>query len=296
MKRLGTFAILCAALSPWAFGQSASVNTITGMGYLYPKATVAPGQLITVFVAGSIQGEIGASVQGLAAPVFELRPPSGCAAASLCSGLTAITIQIPYELQPGCIFTIPACNLSLLTQLIVTVNGVAGTPVNLTPLPDQIHILTACDTVVPSGGATAPFGGLPCAPLVTHADGSLVMPASPAQGSEEVVAYAVGLGLTTPRVPTGHAAPAATPTSGAFVLDFNFRPNALATQPTSLNSPLYAGLAPGYVGLYQINFIVPQPPAGMPACSGTVQSNLTVSVGGQSSFDGAGICIAQSGS
>ena len=37
---------------------------------------------------------------------------------------------------------------------------------------------------------------------------------------------------------------------------------------------------------------VPQPPAGTQACSGAVQSNLTVSVGGLTSFDGAGICAA----
>ena len=132
--------------------------------------------------------------------------------------------------------------------------------------------------------------------MVTHADGSLVTAASPAQSGEEVVAYAVGLGLTTPTVPTGQATAAATPTSETFTLDFNFRPNALATQPASAFSPLYSGLVPGYVGLYQINFVLPHPPAGTPACSGTVRSNLTVSVGGQFSFDGAGICVAQSGS
>jgi hypothetical protein len=47
----------------------------------------------------------------------------------------------------------------------------------------------------------------------------------------------------------------------------------------------------GYIGLYQINFVVPQPPAGIEACSGAVYSNLTVSVGGLFSFDGAGICV-----
>jgi len=124
---------------------------------------------------------------------------------------------------------------------------------------------------------------------------------SPARGGEEVVAYAVGLGLTTPAVPTGQPAATATPAYETFVLDFNFRPNALATrpmQPTLLwlppgvYFPLYSGLTPGFVGLYQINFVVPPPPAGIQACFGTVQSNLTVSVGGQTSFDGAGICVA----
>jgi uncharacterized protein (TIGR03437 family) len=302
MRHLAVLIVLCAACLPAAHGQSVSANPVTGMGYLYPSITVAPGQLITVFLAGNAQGDIGATVQGLLAPVLAVRPGSGCASASICSGLTAITIQIPYEMNLGCNY----CDLVLLTQLIVTVNGVAGPPIDLMPWPDQVHILTACDTVLPTGSGTAPVGGLPCAPLVTHADGSLVTAGSPARGGEEVVAYAVGLGLTTPAVKTGQAASTATPTSETFYLDFNFRPNALAAQPVlpavgsccaptpTLPVPLYAGLAPGYAGLYQVNFVVPPPPAGVAACAGTAQSNLTVSLGGQSSFDGAGICVAPS--
>jgi uncharacterized protein (TIGR03437 family) len=88
------------------------------------------------------------------------------------------------------------------------------------------------------------------------------------------------------------------------VLDHNGGgPNALATRPPApgaeVPQPLYAGAAPGYVGLYQINFVVPPVPRGTPLCAGTVDpranvvySNLTVSVGGRYSFDGAGICVA----
>ena len=297
MRSLLTLTILCAVFSPGAFGQ---MNTITGTGYLYPAVNVAPGQLITVFVEGNAQGDISVAEEGHPAPVLEVRPASECPSDTLCSSLTAITIQIPYEIEPSCDFTNPACNVVELAPLVVTVNGVAGPPINLTPVADRVHILTACDTVVPGGSGLAPYNGLPCAPLVTHADGSQVTSASPAQGGEEVVAYAVGLGLTNPAVPTGKAATTATPTYEMFYLDFNFRLNALATQPMPptvllppyFNSPVYSGLVPGYVGLYQINFIVQQPPAGLPACSGTVQSNLTVSVGGQTSFDGAGICVA----
>ncbi|MGA3040050.1 MAG: hypothetical protein ABSF54_04580 [Bryobacteraceae bacterium] len=179
---------------------------------------------------------------------------------------------------------------------------IAGSPIDLAPVGDRVHILTACDTLLPTGSGSAPYSGLPCAPLVTHANGSLVTQGSPAQGGEEVVAYAVGLGLTVPLVQTGQAAAAATPTYETFFLDFNFRPNALAAQPIVVSdvsdmtpilpTPRNAGLTPGFPGLYQINFIVPYPPPGTEACSGNVQSNLTVSVGGQHSFDGAGICVA----
>jgi uncharacterized protein (TIGR03437 family) len=309
MSRLLTLTILCAAFLPCAFGQDASVNTIAAVGYLYPApVALAPGQVITVFVVGNVQGDITATVRQVSdhpAPVLGVTPAPNCiiAPSAACSSTTAITIQIPYEIVPTCfVCDTPA---SFYTQLFITVNGAAGALFDLIPLTDHVHILTACDTAVPNGGGYAPYNGLPCAPLVTHADGSLVIVGNPAKGGEVVVAYAVGLGATTPAVPTGKAAATATPTSQTFSLDFNFRPNALATQPmppmfepvllpTSLYTPLYSGLAPGFVGLYQINFIVPQPPAGIAACSGTVQSNLTVSVGGQYSFDGAGICVAPS--
>jgi uncharacterized protein (TIGR03437 family) len=298
MKSLIIFMIFCAAASSAAFGQTASANTIAGLGYVYPQVTVAPGQLITVFVAGNGQGNISATVQDLAAPVLEVRPASACQSGNICSNLTAVTIQIPYELEPACEFTNPACDVVVATPLTVTVNGVAGAPLQLSPQGDRVHIVTTCDTVVPGGSGFAPNNGLPCAPLVTHANGSMVTSNSPAQGNEELVAYAVGLGLTTPAIPTGQAAATATPTYETFMLDYNFRPNALATQPgiyplTPLGlPPVYSGLAPGYVGLYQVNFVVPPYPAGMLPCSGKVQSNLTVSVGGVFSFDGAGICVA----
>jgi uncharacterized protein (TIGR03437 family) len=306
MKRLVTLTVLCAALLAGAFGQDASVDTIAAMGYLYPSpASVAPGQLITVFVSGNIQGNITATVNqvsGYPAPVLEVRPAPNCVlapSAAACSSVTAVTVQIPYEIIPMCF--VCATPASLNTQLFVSVNGAAGALFDLTPLADSIHILTSCDTVVPSGGGYAAYNGLPCPPLVTHGDGSLVTAASPAQGFEELVAYAVGLGATNPAVPTGQAATTPVPTQESFLLDFNYRPNALATKPLPLPmgalptlyaAPLFSGLTEGYVGLYQINFVIPPPPTVMAACSGAIQSNLTVSVGGQNSFDGAGICVA----
>jgi uncharacterized protein (TIGR03437 family) len=316
-----TFLLLCAALPPGAFPQNVSANAIAGMGYLYPEpVTVAPGQLITLFVQGNVQGNVSATLRqtsDYAAPVLAVRPTPDCTIgpSAPCASMTAITIQIPYEIELPCL----ACAIlypGSPPQLFVTANGVAGAPFPLSPQTDRIHLLTACDTVVPSGSGFA--NGSLCSPLVTHADASLVTAGNPARGGEEIVAYAVGLGPTTPAVPTGQAAATATPTSEAFLLDFNFRPNALATQPLqpypiiisgagpipsspSIRpatdglppGPLFSGLVAGYVGLYQINFVVPQPPAGMLACSfGTVQSNLTVSVGGLNSFDGAGICVA----
>lgn len=301
MKRL--LLVLGVVLTIRALAQTPSANAIVAMGYLYPApVSVAPGQLITVFLAGDVQGNIEAKVLNVNAPVLQVQAARACAP-SPCSTTTAVTIQIPYELGPPCLFTNPACETLAVaiqaTQLVVSVDGVATTPISLTPLADRVHILTACDTVVPGGGGIAPIDGYPCRPLVTDPDGTLVTAETPAIGSEVLIAYAVGLGLTNPVVATGQAASVATPTLNQFALDFNFRPNALASRPTgagaypaSLLIPLYAGLAPGYAGLYQVNFVLPPTPAGLLPCSGTIQSNLTVSLAGLTSFDGAGICVS----
>ncbi len=210
--------------------------------------------------------------------------------------MTSITIQIPYELyQPP-----PNGGLIPTIEFFVTENGVAGFWSIVNPVPAQVHILTACDTVL--GGP----GTIGCHQEVTHANGMLVSSANPASVGEELVAYAVGLGATNPAVPTGQPATQPTRTVVKFGLGFNFQADAppSAPPPSQVISPLYAGLTPGYPGLYQINFVVPAVPAGLPACAPGPGSEgpgpgqhrcLTVSVGNaaafKGSFDGAGACV-----
>jgi hypothetical protein len=56
------------------------------------------------------------------------------------------------------------------------------------------------------------------------------------------------------------------------------------------SAPLFAA----YVGAgtYQVNFAVPQVPAGLPPCDGVrIKSNLTVTITGPNSSDAAQICV-----
>ncbi|MCP5113707.1 MAG: hypothetical protein GY953_22970 [bacterium] len=79
------------------------------------------------------------------------------------------------------------------------------------------------------------------------------VPSRPAQPGDTLVMYAIGFGQTVPPVRTGEAAPMeplsmVTPTPTIF-LGSGFLPLRL--------TPVFAGLTPNFVGLFQINFTIP---------------------------------------
>jgi uncharacterized protein (TIGR03437 family) len=316
MIRSVTRYLLAAALTAFsALGQSASPGTILGAGYLFPAPlNVAPGQVITVFAAGvgstlthpvfagagnwptSLAGISVTIQQGkdIPAPIFEVNPIPTCGS---CGVMTAITIQIPYGLIIACGPSLTACpEVLVLTGFFVSENGVAGALSELTPLADQVHILTVCDTVLPGASGYSPGGGLPCQPEVTHGNGALVSNTNPAKVGEELAAYAVGLGATNPPVLAGHPATQPVPTAETLTLEFS-SPSFTGIAPNKPVAALFAGVTAGYVGLYQINFIVPPLQSGALACASgaapdLVPTNLTVSVIGSASSDGAAICVS----
>jgi uncharacterized protein (TIGR03437 family) len=81
---------------------------------------------------------------------------------------------------------------------------------------------------------------------------ALVNAANPASPGDTVVLYLTGLGHTLPNPNPGEvpatAAPLANPAELAVLL------NGAAVNPTYI---LYAGLTPGFAGLYQINLMIP---------------------------------------
>ena len=301
------FILILAAGAASALGQSANPSTIVGAGYLYPAPiSVAPGQILTVFAAGvgstltqpvfAGGGTLPTSLAGISVTVVQATniPASILQVSSVicapCGVMTAVTIQIPYELQQPP----PNGGLGPSFFLFVTENGVAGNWKNLNPVPDQVHILTVCDTVI--GGSGSSSGR--CQWEVAHANGMLVSSANQASVGEELVAYAVGLGATNPAALTGQPATQPMPTAETFRLGFNFEADASPSAPplSPVTTPLFTGLTTGYPGLYQINFVVPGLPAGLPPCASgqgpnLVNTNLTVSVGGATSFDGVAICV-----
>ncbi|HEY4363486.1 MAG TPA: hypothetical protein VGN17_21145 [Bryobacteraceae bacterium] len=88
--------------------------------------------------------------------------------------------------------------------------------------------------------------------IATHGNGPVVTADAPAQAGEVVVLYATGLGATSPAT-----LPNQIPTAAARIIDavdFQVVLNGVAVDPRLIQ---YAGVTPGYAGLYQINLQLP---------------------------------------
>ena len=305
-------------------GGQANDSAVVAFGYQLPtEISAAPGQLLTVLLHGidapqqrlsasagrwpTTLGTISATltaatqtgIQTLLLPIGSVFPFSNCAptGGSTCETLTAVTLQIPFEMlgtspSRSLVPPLPAAVLKVSDQ-----SGHAAT-IFVAPLFDQIHVVKSFDTITGGEG-----GG---DPAVTHANGSAVSSESPAKPGETLVMYAVGLGNTNPAVATGAPSPASPLTfvQEAFKLHYDFQPNSTPSpgvqapstgDPAPTPAPVFVGLSPGFVGLYQVNFVVIGPPQGTLPCRGPVVSNLTVTVVGSTSWDGAAICVDTSG-
>jgi len=297
------FSLLLSGLA--CLAQSSS-PVLLSAGNVNPfPLSVAPGQVLTLFVeTGTIVVPVTPSD---VSAVFSMggtnQPMPVLQVGQAIPQVLAVTVQVPFGITVSCA---PCATAIVIAESIaVSVNGTATTNVMVQAFQDQVHFLTSCDVIMAGPSARLPVnGGLPCTPIVTHANGTTVSALAPATAGEELVAYATGLGQTNPALTTGQPPAASSPTLTTFNIDFNYRVNALATEPGTVDSgnatPVFTGATEGYVGLYQINFIVPPPPPSLTPCVDfaavttagiAVQSNLTVSVGSPFSFDGAGICV-----
>jgi uncharacterized protein (TIGR03437 family) len=191
-------------------------------------------------------------------------------------------------LAPNTIATIYGTNLSWTTHAVtsadldggtlpsslegvtVYVNGIVGSLFYVSPgqinflIPYEI-VATTATVYVARQGVSGPPAVIPLAnaapgffqwsgnfALAEHADGSLISSSSPAQAGEIVVLYAAGLGRTSPDVSAGHIV--FTATSILYASELQILLNGV---PCPSSSIYYAGLAPGYAGLYQINLMLP---------------------------------------
>ncbi len=188
-------------------------------------------------------------------------------------------------ISPGEFVTIFGSNLAAQTMqagapypmtlggVTVTVNNVAA-PLYLVS-KNQISFLvpymvsgTTASVVVKNSTGTSNTVSVPLAPtspgiysvdysgagagVILHADYSVVNAASPAKQGETVLVYLTGLGAVTPGVADGIAAPS-TPLSTV-----NLNSQQLTVLMDGKTAAVqFAGLAPGFPGLYQLNVTIP---------------------------------------
>ncbi len=229
---------------------------------------------------------------GVIAQIAPVNGPSFTAA-----GIVHGATQLAGALAPNAIATIYGTNLSWETESVTEANLVGGTlPTSLAGVsvyvnnmlanllyvsPGQINFLipyeitaSSATVVVSRQGVAGPVNAngqpavvIPLAPVAPgffewngnfavaeHADGSLITPTSPAQAGETIVLYGAGLGATQPPTMSG-----ALPTSAATAVCAAQMVIVLNGAALPQSSIYYAGLTPGFAGLYQINLGLPNP-------------------------------------
>ncbi|MCZ6492292.1 MAG: hypothetical protein O7A06_17395 [Acidobacteria bacterium] len=211
-----------------------AVNTAS---FAASPTPLAPGALMSLFGTG-LAGSGGVattiplprSLGGVSVSIGGFSAPL---LAAVGGNTDQINLQVPFELD----------GLSQ-AEVVVNNNGVLSAPETIALGPAVPALFTLSQTGAGSGA-------------IFHGDFAPVDAANPAAAGEVILLFATGLGAVEPSVSTGDAAAGLTTVSGSVQVN-------IGGQPATVD---FAGMAPGFVGLYQINARVP---AGIPAGEATV--------------------------
>jgi uncharacterized protein (TIGR03437 family) len=214
---------------PWNFNASVpppNITSVVNAGNF--GAGVAPGGLISVF---------GTNLSPVNMASSEIPLPT--ALANSCLSVNGLPVPILFVSPDQVNAQIPFQAVGDVTLILRTPGGISNN-FNLVIEPNAPAVLTATvgvETNIPT--------------VVRNDDNELVTPSHPIHrdSGSALVIYLTGLGQTSPAVPTGQPSPS-NPLSLSLV------------QPTvtlgGVDLPvLYSGLAPGLVGVDQINVSVP---------------------------------------
>jgi uncharacterized protein (TIGR03437 family) len=208
-------------LSPVGVGNAASSAPFT--------AFVSPGEFLTLVGTGLSSTTSSASVpfpkslSGVQVTINDIPAPIYYVSP------TQINVVVPYDTTQS------------VAQIQVTNNGANS------------NFVTLFTGMTSAGVFTEPPGGILYAAAL-HPDFSLIDESSPAQVGETVAVYLAGMGAVGNQPADGAAAPSSplsdTPNMPAVYLYDNA---GNVGNPTAT----FSGLAPGFAGLYQINFPIP---------------------------------------
>ncbi len=153
-------------------------------------------------------------------------------------GSNQVNVQVPTDIATG------------PQQLVVQTGSGASPPETVAVEPLQPGLYAPGSSNI--GGMQYVWAQLSDGSIVLPLGASSNVPSRPAKVGETMVMYGVGFGPVTPAIPAGQIVQQSNQLAEAFHMEFD-------GVPATIN---YAGLAPGSVGLYQFNVVVPNVGAG----------------------------------
>jgi uncharacterized protein (TIGR03437 family) len=220
----------------------------------YAPGPVAPGELISIF--GLHMGP--ENYTSATRPVLD---ESGRLPTELDD------VQVTFDGVPAPLFYVSAVQINL--QVPYEVEGRAATAVVVSYEDRSSESIDL--PVAPSAPGVFLPGG------ILNQDGSPNSQEHPEARGRAVVIFATGQGAVSPPLPTGQIAPAS-PLSGVSDVSAT-----ISERPAQV---LFAGLSPGFVGLLQVNVLIPDDaPAGLDV-------PLEITIRGRSIQDGVTVAIA----
>ena len=205
-------------------------GVVSAASFAPDPTPVAPGSLVSMFGLDLTPGTAFAASQPLPRELAGVQVLVGGIAAPLLAvaasddGSSQIHFQIPVELA--------GVNYA---DVVVNNNGVFSTPQGIHIWPALPALFTS--TMTGTGTAAALDG-----------DFAAVTTERPTSPGDAILLYATGLGETRPAQVSGEPAAGEAPVTGSVTVTIGGRSATVH----------YAGAAPGFVGLYQINVTVPE--------------------------------------
>jgi len=212
---------------PPTFSSDSIVNSANGS-----SASLTPNVVATIYGSSLARSTAQVSLRDIGASQL---PTTLAGVRVTIDGLFASLYYVsPTQIN----FVIPSNLLLGQADLTVIREGVAAPPV-------QINLLDAAPALFMTGGGMV---------AATHADGSRVSSDAPARPGETIVVYGTGLGRTIPGQVDGQI-----PRAAAAMRLLDRLRILLDGQIQPSESIYYAGITPGYPGLYQVNLRLPDP-------------------------------------
>ena len=198
---------------------------VNAASYAPFTAGIAPGELITIYGTGLADSTVVAPGIPFPTSLGNVQVSIGGVNAPIYYvSPTQISVIVPYEAT------------SAIAQIQVTTDGNASNVVSVFTNQTSAGVFSQSQNGIGDGA-------------VLHQDGSLVSSSNPARPNETVSVYLTGLGAVNPTISDGTAGPSS---------PLSYTSNTTTADISGVTANVtYAGLAPGFAGLYQVNLTIP---------------------------------------